>query len=88
MKKQKKEKESVSYFMSLSLIFVYIILVIRLSTLLYLNHFHHMIYQTDLIVTFIIYFMMRLIILVADRLIKQKERKQVIDHLFEDIDDL
>lgn len=88
MKKQKKEKESVSNFMSLSLIFVYIILVIRLSTLLYLNHFHHMIYHTDLIVTFIIYFMMRLIILVADRLIKQKERKQVIDHLFEDIDDL
>ena len=88
MKKQKKKKESVSNFMSLSLIFVYIILVIRLSTLLYLNHFHHMIYHTDLIVTFIIYFMMRLIILVADRLIKQKERKQVIDHLFEDIDDL
>ena len=82
-----KEKGHVSNFMSLSLMLVYIILLIRLSTILYLNLVYHIMYHTDLIVTFIIYFSMRLVILIIDNNIRQKEKNDILNHLFEDHDE-
>lgn len=82
-----KEKDHVSNFMSLSLMLVYIILIIRLSTVLYLNLVYHIMYHTDLIVTFIIYFSMRLVILIIDNNIRQKEKEDILSHLFEDRDE-
>lgn len=82
-----KEKGHVSNFISLSLMLVYIILIIRLSTVLYLNLVYHIMYHTDLIVTFIIYFSMRLVILIIDNNIRQKEKEDILSHLFEDRDE-
>ena len=87
-KKEKcKEKGHVSNFMSLSLMLVYIILIIRLSTILYLNLVYHIMYHTDLIITFIIYFSMRLVILIIDNNIRRKEKEDILSRLFEDHDE-
>ena len=72
--------------MAISLMLVYIILIVRLGTILYLNLVHHIMYHTDLIITFIIYFTMRLVILITDNRIRHKEKDDILNRLFEDRD--